>query len=738
MADDNLQSSLSNGVLVDNRRTHTEDGCVIADETASRMTAATRLVTQAPLWLSRHLWAWPLLGAASLSLVGLWVRDRVEGTTKVALASQLQTVRDANIAALHLWFTEQEFDVKSFAADAHFQSSIAELAALAQKPGVTPALLTNSAAARTLLADLQPLLESQHYLDYVVVGMDRRILASPDSRLVNRSAPAGYSLFVNQALAGQLAMSRPFAGEASGSRGEDEPTMFVGSPVRSTKGAVIAVLGLRMNPKDEFTRVFSVAQMGATGESFAFDRQGVMLTTSRFDSKLKALGLIPDTPDATPILNLKLLDPGANLERGKRPTRPRADLPLTRMAALATKEMDGCDVQGYRNCRGVEVVGAWAWLPDCEMGVATEVAADEAFQTLYVLRRPFLALFGLLVLSGVAIFAFTVLIDRLEASARKSALAAKRLGQYVLLQEIGHGANGMVYRARHALLRRPVAIKLLSPELTNEAAAARFEHEVQITSQLTHPNTVAIYDYGRTPEGLFYYAMEYLTGIDLHHLVTHYGPQPEGRVIHILRQVCDSLAEAHRIGLIHRDVKPANIVLTRRGRICDLVKVLDFGLAKAVDPSPAKNRAANMIVGTPQYMSPEAIETPGSVDLRCDLYSVGSVGYWLLTGQQLFETEDVQEWLAKQVGEVPLPPSQRLGRAISADLESLVMQCLAKQPAQRPVNAEALEESLAGCASARTWTSLEAERWWEAHAAEFESASAGVVSERTLVIAPRT
>src|SRR5207302_4206252 len=190
---------------------------------------------------------------------------------------------------------------------------------------------------------------------------------------------------------------------------------------------------------------------------------------------------------------------------------------------------------------------------------------------------------------------------------------------------IGRGANGMVYRARHTLLRRPVAVKLLSPELTNDSTVARFEQEVQMTSQLTHPNTVAIYDYGRTPEGLFYYAMEYLSGIDLDRLVREFGPQTEGRAIHILRQVCGSLAEAHRIGLIHRDIKPANIVLTRRGGVCDLVKVLDFGLVKRRRQGPGDTRTAWAVVGTPHFIYPEDIEKPESVDGRSDLYSLGAV-----------------------------------------------------------------------------------------------------------------
>jgi serine/threonine protein kinase len=294
-----------------------------------------------------------------------------------------------------------------------------------------------------------------------------------------------------------------------------------------------------------------------------------------------------------------------------------------------------------------------------------------------------------------------------------------------------------VYRARHSLLRRPVAIKLLSPDMTNEANAARFEHEVQVTSQLTHPNTVAIYDYGRTPEGLFYFAMEYLGGIDLDQLVRQFGAQPEGRVIHILRQVCGSLAEAHRIGLIHRDIKPANIVLTRRGGVCDLVKVLDFGLVKAVRLGPTDHMATNAVVGTPHFISPEAVQRPESVDFRSDLYSLGAVGYWLLTGKTLFDYDTVEALLARQVKDDPPHPAKRLAGPVSADLAALIMQCLAKSPEQRPASAESLDQALAGCASASTWTALDAERWWRSNGGAIEALPVTEMAEKTLVIAPR-
>ena len=657
-----------------------------------------------PRVLSKHLWAVPLLGALVFSLVGLWVGSRVEETTRAELAARLQTVLQADINALRLWFTERQYDAKSFASDLRIQAAIAELAALAKDPNTTAQALANSAPARTLQLHLQPLLEAQDYLAYVIVSPDKRILAATHPQMVGTRTPRPYDLFLNKALDGQLAASRPFARQRSLGQQAEGPTMFVAAPVKATNDAVIAVLSLRMRPEKEFTSIFSVAQIGETGEAYAFDRTGLMLTATRFDPQLKTLGLIPPGRENTAILNLKLLDPEQELRPGEPPAKPRDQLRLTRMAASATMGNNDFDVRGYRNYRGRKVVGAWAWLRDYGMGVAAEQSVEEAFQTLYVLRRVFLVLFGLLVASGGAIFGFTLLVERFQASARKSALAARRLGQYVLVQEIGRGANGMVYRARHSLLRRPVAIKLLSPDLTNEANTARFEHEVQMTSQLTHPNTVAIYDYGRTPEGLFYFAMEYLGGIDLDQLVRQFGPQPEGRVIHILRQVCGSLSEAHRIGLIHRDVKPANIILTRRGGVCDLVKVLDFGLVKAVRPGPADGQESNAVVGTPHFMSPEAVEKPESVDIHSDLYSLGAVGYWLLTGKTLFDHDTVEGLLTRQVKEPPLPPAERLGQPVSADLAELLMRCLAKLPEQRPPSAEALDQALAACASAGTWT----------------------------------
>jgi serine/threonine protein kinase len=300
--------------------------------------------------------------------------------------------------------------------------------------------------------------------------------------------------------------------------------------------------------------------------------------------------------------------------------------------------------------------------------------------------------------------------------AQRAALAAKELGQYQLEQKLGEGGMGVVYRGRHKLLRRPTAIKLLHPDKTTDETIARFEREVQLTCQLNHPNTVAIYDYGRTPEGIFFYAMEYLEGIDLDALVARHGRQSEARVIHILRQICGSLAEAHAISLVHRDIKPANLMLCHRSGQGDVVKVLDFGLVKAVDAQKqATLTAANVVMGTPNFMSPESFEHPDHVGPASDLYAVAAVGYFLLTGTPPFSGNSAIEICMHHVKTPPQPPSQRVGLPIAADVEAVLLRGLAKKPADRFASAAAFAEALAACAAAGDWSLHQAEAWWAAH-----------------------
>jgi serine/threonine-protein kinase len=319
---------------------------------------------------------------------------------------------------------------------------------------------------------------------------------------------------------------------------------------------------------------------------------------------------------------------------------------------------------------------------------------------------------------------------------RREAARVRRLGQYTLEARIGGGGMGVVYRASHAMLRRPTAIKLLPPDRAGDAALARFEREVQMTAQLSHPNTVAIYDYGRTPDGVFYYAMEYLDGINLEELVARDGPQPPGRVVGILVQVCGSLAEAHERGLVHRDIKPANIILTERGGEPDVAKVVDFGLVKpmASDAPGMTAPASQVLTGTPLYMSPDALLRPDTADPRSDLYAVGAVGYFLLTGMPVFAGSTVAEVIGHHLHTEPVPPSQRAGRPFPPDLDDLVLQCLRKRPEERPSSARVLRDALRRCRHVEPWTADEAAGWWRAFRREQPPAEARTTGEMTLTI----
>jgi serine/threonine-protein kinase len=302
---------------------------------------------------------------------------------------------------------------------------------------------------------------------------------------------------------------------------------------------------------------------------------------------------------------------------------------------------------------------------------------------------------------------------------RKEVRDTRKLGQYTLDAKIGEGGMGLVYRAHHAMLRRPTAVKLVPPDKAGEHALARFEREVQLTASLSHPNTVTVFDYGRTPDGIFYYAMEYLDGATLGELVEATGRFDPARVVHILDQTAGALAEAHDVGLIHRDIKPANIMLVEQGGIPDWVKVLDFGLVKEISREVSVSvTRAEVITGTPQYMSPEAIRDPSKVDARSDLYALGAVGYYLLTGEHVFAGASVVEVCSQHLHADPVAPSQRAGVELPAELEALVMQCLAKDPADRPATALALRAAVRAAAVTPVWDEDRARAWWKQHAAE--------------------
>ena len=297
---------------------------------------------------------------------------------------------------------------------------------------------------------------------------------------------------------------------------------------------------------------------------------------------------------------------------------------------------------------------------------------------------------------------------------RRTALEARKLGQYLLKERLGAGGMGEVHLAEHVLLRRPCAIKLIRPERAGDPRnLLRFEREVQTTATLTHPNTVQIYDYGHAEDGTFYYVMEYLPGLTLSQLVKQHGPLPAARAVHFLRQVCGALREAHAVGLIHRDIKPANMMVCERGGVHDVAKLLDFGLVMAQGIGQDTERLTEecAIAGTPAYVSPEQASGKEDLDARSDIYSVGCVAYFLLTGQPPFAGRTAVRMLAAHMYEPPAPPITHRPD-VPADIERVVLRCLAKDPAKRYPSAQSLENALAGCLTVGRWTEDDATAWW--------------------------
>jgi eukaryotic-like serine/threonine-protein kinase len=301
---------------------------------------------------------------------------------------------------------------------------------------------------------------------------------------------------------------------------------------------------------------------------------------------------------------------------------------------------------------------------------------------------------------------------------------ARAMGSYELVELLGRGGMGEVWRARHRMLARMAAIKLIRPQAFGLDTGAdpgvlqkRFEREAMATAGLRSPHTVVLYDYGTSEDGTFYYVMELLDGLDLQQLVSDFGPQPAGRVLHFLQQTAKSLAEAHENGLIHRDIKPSNIFCCRMGIECDYVKVLDFGLVKVRCPQDQETQLtrAGMTTGTPAYMAPEAAGGCDEVDERSDLYSLGCVAYWLLTGHLVFDKSGQMAQAMAHLQTPPTPPSSRTELPIPGDVDRLVMACLEKHPGLRPQSARELASLVEACQAKCPWTPTDAERWWQSH-----------------------
>ena len=320
----------------------------------------------------------------------------------------------------------------------------------------------------------------------------------------------------------------------------------------------------------------------------------------------------------------------------------------------------------------------------------------------------------------------SVVISHVVTKLGQQVTKARELGSYRLIEMLGKGGMGEVWRASHRMLARDAAIKLIQPDILirnfgkdAELMRRRFEQEAKTTASLRSPHTVQLYDFGISEDGAFYYVMELLDGIDLETLIKRFGPLPPARAVFLLRQVCRSLAEAHHRGMIHRDIKPTNIFLCRMGNEYDFAKVLDFGLVKvSEDASETQMTVPGTTTGTPAYMAPELALGSPKIDGRTDLYGLGCVAYWLITGRLVFEETGSTAMMLAHLNKVPVPPSERAESAVPASLDRAIMMCLAKSPEDRPATAEMLSSLLDTFDDVEAWTLKDAKSWWHSNMAE--------------------
>ncbi|HEY8553286.1 MAG TPA: serine/threonine protein kinase [Burkholderiales bacterium] len=653
---------------------------------------------------------WQLVRLVALALllvvfaVGAWSYQRLHASMLDLRTQNLQAMLDVAVNALDVWVEELHVEASRLAAQPAVRTQVERL--LATGPHTDANRAAHMELRRLLLRENpvgRPI--ATHVIDpsgTILISPFRGYIGhriAPDVRARLEPVFAGEPVFVPPYFDRERVMqlNAPF----------EHPMFWVETPVRGRDDVVIATLGLGFRADQQFARIFRAAWPEHDGEVYAFDASARLLTESRYAEEARRLGLYGNNGVTSTVLALRLHEPAS------------LDDAAPRLTALAQAALNGRHGNGttrgvllepYRNYLGRPVVGAWRWLREYDMGVAAEVSADESYLPMRYLH---IGIAGVLVL--MLVLAASLVLPR-HVLARWFPHGAGRVGPYRLLRRIGEGAISDVYLARHRYLRRPAAVKILKPLASTDEMHARFEREVQAAARLNHPNTIAIYDYGDGPHGTFYYAMEYLHGYSLAELVEKSGPLPAARAAYLLDQVCASLADAHAQGLVHRDIKPQNIMVCRNGSAGETVKVLDFGLVKSLDGEDTRDLTNPLrVLGTPLYMSPERIRDPANAGVHADIYAVGAVGFYLLTGRRLFESVNDHD-LTYQILHTPPPRASAFApHPVPEALDELLYRCVAKDPDERPASALAMRAVLAEVMAAHPWTENEIAAWWHAH-----------------------
>lgn len=649
-----------------------------------------------------------LLGVALLPLI--WhLSTIIAQYSKSLVAQELEVLVSQQSEELKRWHT-------------HWQSVLQTLASRSEIESLLTAPASEQIPKRGL-PELQRVIDAALAPQAAFCLWDKqmRLIASSEVAADTRELP-GWTPFrcadLMKAANGELTIKMPIASQNPLPPPLTDHTATVFCPVLDNAGSVSGVLAIQSSAIessfDKVTAAWKSISDARDYDTYVVDSSGRLISELRFSERFNRLiDLVGNRTSAVKSRtvnsqqDLLIRDPGVDLF-GNRSPAAHASWPLTVAAQAVADSRSGASVDGYRNYVGQKVVGSWVYLRDQKLGVVMELPFDEAFQ--------FRSYANTILAALLTLCCIGTLIGVISSWPKRRIKDVQSVGPYKIQELLGEGGMGKVYLAEHSLLCRPTAIKILSGDNVDMSVLMRFEREVQLASQLTHPNTISIYDFGRNENGLFYYAMEFIDGGHLGQLVEFDGPLPAGRCVYLVRQLCFALREAHLAGVVHRDIKPQNVMLCDRGGEPDFIKLVDYGLVKAFAPGVSDSTAqTNIIIGTPRFMAPERLQSPWLADPRVDIYSIGGLIYYMLTAElpPLVTPTDAAENV--QVGVETLWLSN-----IAGPFSKLLEQCMSYNSSTRPSSIASLLAELDHLAVEFPWTREDSERWWKQRGTKFK------------------
>ncbi len=657
-------------------------------------------------------WLW-LAALLPTALIGWFTYRQVNATMEQSVRDELRGIADSVSHASRRFLVDKSRLVESWSRQPGIHSAIIDLADLADT-NPTADQLRQAGEAERIQSQLQQL-SGLDEIKFIVWSDNFRTLASSDASLgeVGSAVDPRHAEMLARVMRGETVVFGPERIDVPRHDTEsspEPPVMAIVVPMANQEGRIVAAFlvgGIGMF--DEFSRMyFDVASAGKL-DAYAVNQSGIMVTESPHAATLASMSKLDATVEEI-AARLRVADPGSLLDAENIKQLKRNKCPLTESAASATAGSSEVRIVPYHNYAGQEVVGAWRWNSDSELGIIVERQADAAFATVRIVRSGFLLLGTLLFITATMAAAF------LARASTAERVAVHPLSRYEVIRELGSGGMGVVYLARHRQLGRDTALKVMIGSRRHKEDQLRFDREARLAASLSSPHSVMIYDYGRSEDGESYCVMEFLRGLTLHEVVERSGPQPIGRVLFIISQVCEALAEAHELNLLHRDIKPQNIMLSLDQSVGDWAVLFDYGLAKPLESVVDVYQTSEAHwSGTPMYMAPERFRHPNSMDRRSDIYSLGCVAYYLLSGRPPYVDGEAESLFSLILGQQPVSLAQHRGEPVPDEITQLVFGCMSKSADDRFGSIVELAKAINAIRAHHPWTVEEARQWWDTY-----------------------